>query len=130
MRSQRRYIPVKADAFWMVGVVAFHFAAANLAGKLIPEEVVYLDWSMHSIWFACLAALDLIAVTLLLPTKRATVLIAVMYASTIWSTILALEAALSSDSLIQLDWYAQVVLSIGILVALAWGVFECRDLRP
>lgn len=130
MHSQPRYTRVKADAIWMIGVVVLHFAGAYVAGEMIPEEVVFLDWSLHSLWFACLAAIDLIAVILLLRIKRATVLIAVMYASTVWSTILALEAALRSDSLIQLDWYAQLILSIGILVALAWGVYECRDSRP
>lgn len=121
---------MKADVIWIIGVVFFHFATAALAGQMIPAEVVYLDWTLHSIWFACLAILDLIAVTLLLGAAGAKFLTIVMYCSCAWSIVLALEAALNSDFLIQLDRYAQLAFFIAILAALAWGIRKCRESRP
>lgn len=130
MRSQPRYIPVRADILWLVGVVAFHYAGMFLAGKLIPEDAIFLDWSLMAIWFSALAAIDLVAVILLLGTRGAKFLTITMYCSCAWSIGLAVEAVLSSDSLIQLDRYAQVAIFIAILASLAWGVRKCWESRP
>lgn len=114
---------------WLVGVVVFHYAAMFAAGQLIPAEVVYLDWGMLSIWFLFMAAIDLIAVTLLLGAKGAKFLTAVMYASFAWSLLLAIDGWLSSVDLIQHDRIAQFVIFIGILASLAWGIAGCRGSR-
>lgn len=88
-----------------------------------------MDWGMLSIWFSWLAALDLICVTLLLGAAGAKFLTVVMYFSCVWSVILALESALGSDYLSQIDRYIQYAILLGILAALAWGVKLCRESR-
>lgn len=121
---------MRADILWLIGVVAFHYAGMHVVGKLVPAEVVYLDWGLMGLWFCAMAAVDLVAVILLLGTRGAKFLTINMYCSCAWSTGLALEAAMSSDLLIQLDRYAQVVIFIAILASLAWGVRKCWESRP
>lgn len=114
----------------MVGVIVLRYVFLFGSGELIPRDAEYMDWGLLGVWFLLGAWIDLACVTLLLRVKGAKFLIATMYASFAWSMILAIEAALSSDYLIQLDWYAQITIFIGLMAALVAGVMECRKSRP
>lgn len=115
---------------WMAGVVILRYAVLFGLGEMVPADAEYMDWGMLILWFAACAAIDLACVTLLLQVRGAKFLIASMYASFAWSAVLAVEAALSSDYLIQVDRQVQVVIFIALTASLAAGVMECRESRP
>lgn len=121
---------MRANVLWLVGVVALHYLGMNLSGLTLPADAVMLDWGLMALWFICLAAVDLVCVTLLLGATGAKFLTIVMYCSCAWSIVLALESVLHSDFLLQLDRYAQYAIFIAILAALAWGIGKCRESRP
>lgn len=110
--------------------VLIHYAGFAFVGMFIPEAAVYLDWTLMATWFAALAFVDFLAVILLLATKNAKFLMSVMYASAAWSILLAGEAAIMEDTLIQFDRYAQWAIFVGIVAALAWGAVTCRESKP
>jgi len=114
----------------MVGVVVLRYALLFGSGELIPGDAEYMDWGLLGSWFFLCSAIDMLCVTLLLQVKGAKFLIASMYASFVWSIILAAEAGLSSDYLIQVDRQAQIAIFIALMAALVAGVMGCRESRP
>lgn len=114
----------------MVGVIVLRYVFLFGSGELVPRDAVYMDWALLSTWFFLGAVIDLVCVTLLLQVKSAKFLIASMYLSFVWSIILAIEASLSSEYLIQFDRVAQIAIFIALMAALVAGVMECRESRP
>ena len=114
----------------MVGVIVLRYVFIFGSGELVPRDAVYMDWGLLSAWFFLGAVIDLACVTLLLQVKGAKFIIASMYASFAWSFVLAIEAALYSDYLIQYDSAAQIAIFTALMAALVAGVMECRGSRP
>lgn len=108
-------------------VIAGRFLAVFLLNWFIPPGSVYADATFLVIWFCLFAAVDISACILLLFAKRARFLIGVLYCSAVWSALLALEQLGLSDSLQQLDPYAQVIISSALLLGLLTGIHGWRS---
>lgn len=110
-----------------VSVIAGRFLAVYFLNSLIPSGSEYADATFLALWFLLFAAVDSIAITLLLFARRAQFLVWALYYSAAWSVLLAMEQVALSDNLQQLDPCAQILISSALLLGLLAGSFQWRS---
>lgn len=108
-------------------VIAGRFLAVYFLNSQVPAGAQYADATFLAYWFCLFASVDIVACILLLFAQRARFLIGVLYCSAVWSALLALEQLGLSDTLQQLDIYAQVIISTALLLGLLMGNLGWRS---